>query len=113
MTYQFDEIVDRSQNYAAKFEGGRAALWHQRRDPPVDRRYGFPHGALHRGGHQGRADQGIFGYTWRTPRYFETIAAWQQKRNGWLPDMDKMAFAPGVVPGMRMMLTMFSQPGTR
>ena len=60
-----------------------------------------------------RANQGIFGYTWRTPKYFEAIAAWQQKRNGWLPDTEHMAFAPGVVPGMRMMLTMFTQPADK
>ena len=32
-------------------------------------------------------------YLW-TPKYFEAIAAWQQKRNGWLPDTEHMAFAP-------------------
>ena len=51
-------------------------------------------------------------YLW-TPKYFEAIAAWQQKRNGWLPDTEHMAFAPGVVPGMRMMLAMFTQPGDK
>ena len=30
-------------------------------------------------------------YLW-TPKYFEAIAAWQQKRNGWLPDTEHMAF---------------------
>lgn len=44
---------------------------------------------------------------------FEAIAAWQQKRNGWLPDTEHMAFAPSVVPGMRMMLAMFTQPGDK
>jgi cystathionine beta-lyase len=29
------------------------------------------------------------------------------------PDIDMMAFAPGVVPGIRMMLTMFTQPGDK
>ena len=60
-----------------------------------------------------RADQGIFGYTWRTPKYFEAVAGWQEKRNGWQPDVEKMAFAPGVVPSMRMVLTMFTQPGDK
>ena len=40
-------------------------------------------------------------------------SAWQQKRNGWLPDTEHMAFAPSVVPGMRMMLAMFTQPGDK
>lgn len=113
MTYQFDEIVDRSQNYAAKFE--EAVLHYGTNDviPLWIADMDFRTAPCIVEAIKARADQGIFGYTWRTPRYFETIAAWQQKRNGWLPDVDKMAFAPGVVPGMRMMLTMFSQPGDK
>lgn len=113
MAYNFDEIVDRSQNYAAKFEEAELhygtnnviPLWIADMDfrtaPCIVRAI------------KDRADQGIFGYTWRTPKYFEAVAAWQEKRNGWRPDIEKMAFAPGVVPCMRMILTMFTQPGDK
>ncbi len=89
MTYQFDEIVDRSQNYAAKFE--EAVLHYGTNDviPLWIADMDFRTAPCIVEAIKARADQGIFGYTWRTPRYFETIAAWQQKRNGWLPDVDK------------------------
>ncbi len=113
MQYNFDELVDRSQNYAAKFE--EAALHYGTNNviPLWIADMDFRTAPSIVEAIKARADQGIFGYTWRTPKYFEAIAAWQQKRNGWLPDTEHMAFAPGVVPGMRMMLSMFTNPGDK
>lgn len=113
MVYNFDEVIDRSQNYAAKFE--EAVLHYGTNDviPLWIADMDFRTAPCIVEAIQARAAQGIFGYTWRTPKYFEAVAAWQQKRNGWLPDVNKMAFAPGVVPGMRMMLNLFSAPGDK
>lgn len=113
MLYNFDKVVDRSENYAAKFQ--EAALHYGTNDviPLWIADMDFPTAPCIVQAIKDRADQGIFGYTWRTPKYFDSIAAWQEKRNGWLPNVDAMAFAPGVVPGMRMILTMFSQPGDK
>ena len=111
--YDFDAVVDRSQNYAAKVE--EAILHYGTNDviPLWIADMDFKTAPCIVDAIKARANQGIFGYTWRTPKYFEPIAAWQQKRNGWLPDTEHMAFAPGVVPGMRMMLTMFTQPADK
>ena len=113
MVYNFDEFVDRSQNCAAKFE--EAVLHYGTNDviPLWIADMDFRTAPCVVDAIKARADQGIFGYTWRTPKYFEAIAGWQNKRNGWLPDIGKMAFAPGVVPAMRMILTMFTQPGDK
>lgn len=113
MSYNFDEIVDRSDNYAAKFQEAELHYGTNNVIPLWIADMDFRTAPCIVEAIKERADQGIFGYTWRTPKYFEAIAAWQQKRNGWLPDTAKMAFAPGVVPGMRMVLTMFSQPGDK
>ena len=113
MSYNFDEIVDRSNNYAAKFQEAELHYGTNNVIPLWIADMDFRTAPCIVDAIRERADQGIFGYTWRTPKYFEAIAAWQQKRNGWLPDISKMAFAPGVVPGMRMVLTMFSQPGDK
>ena len=113
MSYNFDEIVDRSNNYAAKFQEAELHYGTNNVIPLWIADMDFRTAPCIVDAIKERADQGIFGYTWRTPKYFEAIAAWQQKRNGWLPDISKMAFAPGVVPGMRMVLTMFTQPGDK
>lgn len=113
MAYHFDEIVDRSQNYAAKFE--EAELHYGTNDviPLWIADMDFRTAPCIVEAIKARADQGIFGYTWRTPKYFEAVADWQDRRNGWRPDIERMAFAPGVVPCMRMILTMFTQPGNK
>lgn len=113
MAYNFDEIVDRSQNYAAKFE--EAELHYGTNDviPLWIADMDFRTAPCIVEAIKARADQGIFGYTWRTPKYFEAVAGWQEARNGWKPDLEKMAFAPGVVPCMRMILSMFTQPGDK
>jgi len=113
MRYDFDEIVDRSENYAAKYQ--EAELHYGTNDviPLWIADMDFRTAPCVVEAIQRRAQQGIFGYTWRTPRYFEDIAQWQSRRNGWLPDRDHMAFAPGVVPGMRMFLTLFTKPGAK
>lgn len=108
MKYNFDEINDRSNNYATKVEetvlhygtNDVIPLWIADMDfktaqPIID--------AI-----KERADQGIFGYTFRPEKYFETIAAWQEKRNGYKPDVNKMAFAVGVVPAIRLLVQLFT-----
>ena len=113
MQYDFDEMIDRSQNYAAKIEEAHLhygtndviPLWIADMDfrtaqPIID--------AIKK-----RADQGIFGYTYRPDAYFQTIADWQQERNGYMPDLSKMAFSSGVVPAMRMFLNLFTKPGDK
>ena len=113
MPYNFDEVVDRSQNYAAKFEEAELHYGTNQVIPLWIADMDFRTAPCVVEAIKERADQGIFGYTWRTPKYFESIAAWQQRRNGWLPDIGKMAFAPGVVPAMRMVLNLFTQPGDK
>lgn len=109
MHYNFDEVIDRSENYAAKFQeadlhygtNNVIPLWIADMDfktaqPIIE--------AIHK-----RADQGIFGYTYRPEEYFKAIANWQKKRNGYMPDIAKMAFTPGVVPGMRLLINLFTK----
>ncbi|PIE98809.1 MAG: cystathionine beta-lyase [Treponema sp.] len=108
MKYNFDEIIDRKENYSAKFEEAELhygtndiiPLWIADMDfktaqPIID--------AIIK-----RANQGIFGYTYRPDEYFECIAEWQEKRNSYKPKTSLMAFALGVVPVMRMILQMFT-----
>ena len=106
----FDRVVDRSNNFAAKVEesvlhygtNDLIPLWIADMDFPTAKPITD---AIIR-----RAQQGIYGYTYRPDAYFETIAAWQKRRNGWQADPAKMAFAPGVIPGMRLYLQLFTNP---
>ena len=83
MQYDFDKVVDRSSNHAAKYDERKKKfgtedvipLWVADMDlrtaqPIID--------AL-----KARAEEGIWGYTTRPDSYFQAIRDWQKRRNGW------------------------------
>ena len=100
MKYNFDEVIDRSQNRAAKYDErmkkfGREdviPLWvadmdFRTAEPIID--------AL-----KERAEEGIWGYTSRPDSYFEAIRGWQKRRNGWALKTEVMSWSPGVEPAL-------------
>lgn len=111
MQYDFDMIMDRSDNNSAKYDErlkkfGTAdvlPLWVADMDfktaqPIID--------ALEK-----KARQGIFGYTSRPSSYYEALAGWQQRRNGVSLDTNLLSFSPGVVPTLSAIVHQFSEPG--
>ena len=111
MTYDFDQIIDRSQNRSAKYdERGRVfgredviPLWVADMDfrtaqPIID--------ALKR-----RAEEGLWGYTTRPDSYFEAIRGWQKRRNGWDIDRSLMSFSLGVVQTISACVKLFTPEG--
>lgn len=108
MNYNFDEIIDRSKNHAAKYDErikkfgteDVIPLWIADMDfktaqPIID--------AL-----ESRAREGIWGYTSRDESYFEAYADWQKKRHGWKPDIKNMSYALGVVPSLSAIVKLFT-----
>ena len=93
MKYDFDQIIDRSQNHSAKYDervkkfgtDDVIPLWIADMDfktaqPIID--------AL-----AARAQEGIWGYTARPDSYFAAVRAWQKRRNGWDIDPALMSFS--------------------
>lgn len=100
MRYNFNEVIDRSNNYSAKYDElkkrfGREdiiPLWIADMDfkisqPIID--------AI-----KERADQGIFGYTSRPDSYFDSVCNWQKRHNNWEINRDLIGFNLGVVPAL-------------
>lgn len=111
MTYNFDEIVDRTHNDATKCDerikkfgtNDVLPLW----IADMDFRVATPiQDAL-----EAKAKQGIFGYVSRCDAYFESIKNWQKKRHGWEPDVSLMSFAVGVVPALSALVQQLAAPG--
>ncbi len=110
MKYNFDEIVDRTNNFSAKYDEREKKfgtedvlpLWIADMDfktaqPIID--------AL-----EERAKQGIFGYTYRPDSYYEAICQWQLKRNNRKINKAMISFSPGVVPSMSVIVREFTEP---
>jgi cystathionine beta-lyase len=111
MKYDFDKVLDRRGNHAAKYDerikkfgtDKVIPLWIADMDfmtaqPIID--------AL-----KARAEEGIWGYTSRPDSYFQAVQQWQKRRNGWEPDTALMSYALGVVQSLSAIVEIFTQPG--
>lgn len=109
MKFNFNEKVDRSKNHAAKWEemGGKFGsndllpMWIADMDiktaPEIVEAI------------KEKADQAIFGYVYRPASYYETAAAWCEKRFGYKIDPKTLIHSPGVVPSMNMLVKMLTK----
>ena len=113
MKYDFDKVVDRTGNRAAKYDERTKKfgtdqvipLWiadmdFQTAQPIID--------AL-----TARAQEGIWGYTSRPASYFQAICGWQQRRNGWTIDQNLVSWSLGVVPALSALVRLFTPDGSK
>ena len=111
MKYDFDAVIDRSENRSAKYDErikkfGTAdviPLWIADMDfrtaqPIID--------ALTE-----RAQQGLWGYTTRPESYFQAIRDWQKHRNNWEIDAKNMSYCLGVVQSIAVVIRLFTPQG--
>ena len=112
-TYDFDQIIDRRGTGALKLDVladryGRddlLPLWVADMDfetPPCVVE------ALRR-----RMEHPVFGYTVTPPDYWPAVRQWIADRHGWEVACDWMAYIPGIVKGIGMVLDVFTRPGDR
>ncbi|MHB9940354.1 cystathionine beta-lyase [Clostridium sporogenes] len=108
MKYDFDEIIDRSNNRAAKYDERMKKfgtnevipLWIADMDfriaqPIID--------ACKR-----KAKEGLWGYTSRPDSYFKSVQEWEKRRNKWDVDLSLMSWSLGVVPALSAIVKVFS-----
>ncbi|GAA0122812.1 PatB family C-S lyase [Clostridium faecium] len=113
MKYDFDEIIDRSNNRAAKYDERMKKfgtnevipLWIADMDfrtaqPIID--------ACKR-----KAEEGIWGYTSRPDSYFKSVQQWQKRKNQWDVDVSLMSWSLGVVPALSSIVKIFSNAGDK
>lgn len=113
MIYNFDEIVDRTHNNAAKYDerikkfgtDNVIPLWIADMDfrvaKPIEEALAY------------KARQGIFGYVSRPEEYWDALVRWQKKRNDWDVDRSLLSFSSGVVPSLAALVLQFSGEGER
>ncbi|BAQ13790.1 putative aminotransferase, classes I and II [Clostridium botulinum] len=113
MKYDFDEIIDRSNNRAAKYDervkkfgtSEVIPLWIADMDfrtaqPIID--------ACKR-----KAEEGVWGYTSRPDSYFKAVQEWEKRRNQWDVDVFLMSWSLGVVPALSAIVKIFSHTGDK
>jgi len=60
-----------------------------------------------------RAEHGIFGYTFHSEKYYNSIINWQLRRHNWKIEKEWIINIPGVVPGINFAIQTFTEPGDR
>ena len=58
-----------------------------------------------------RAEQGIFGYTYRPESYFEAMTAWYRRRHDWEIDCRWVVHSPAVVTTLSLLVEQMTAPG--
>jgi cysteine-S-conjugate beta-lyase len=58
-----------------------------------------------------RAEHEIYGYTFRSESYFQSIINWMKSRHNWEIQKGWISFSPGVVSALTFAIETFSEPG--
>jgi cystathionine beta-lyase len=104
MNYNFDTVIDRSNNFAAK--------WSE-----MDKKYGtndllpmwvadmdFKTAPCIIDALRERLEQGIYGYTTRPNSYNESIVNWLSRRYDWNIKSEWLVYSPGVIPTISILI---------
>ncbi|NLY81271.1 MAG: pyridoxal phosphate-dependent aminotransferase [Clostridiales bacterium] len=111
MKYNFDEIIDRKENRAAKYDERKKKfgtddvipLWIADMDfktaqPIID-------------SVKKRAEEGMWGYTSRPDSYFDAICDWKKRKHNWEIDKSLVSFSLGVVQTLAASVKILTKEG--
>lgn len=60
-----------------------------------------------------RSKHPIYGYTFRSDGYYQSIIDWQKKRYDWQLKKDWIVPTPGIVPSLNFLIQTFTKPGDK
>ncbi len=109
MKYNFDKLVDRSNNYAAKYDEREKNFGTSDLIPLWIADMDFETAKPIKDAILKRAEQGIYGYTSKPDSYYEAFCNWQKKRNNWNINKELVSFSPGVVPSLSVIVKEFTE----
>ena len=115
MKYNFDEVVDRTNHHSVKWDEMKTKFG----DIPnevlpmwiADMEFRSPKPVIE--AIKKAAKHGIFGYTSRPDSYYQAIIEWMERRHNWKVKKDWLAYSPGVVPALSLIIRAFCQPGDK
>lgn len=113
MKYNFDEIIDRSNNRSSKYDERKKKFGTEDLIPLWVADMDFKTAQPIIDACKKKAEEGIWGYTSRPDSYFEAVKEWEKKRNGWDVDPKLMSWSLGVVPAMAAIINIFSKKGDK
>ncbi len=58
-----------------------------------------------------RAAHSIYGYSFRSESYAQSVVDWVKRRHNWEIEKEWIVFSPGIVPALNLAVQAFTQPG--
>jgi len=111
MKYNFDKYIDRKGTDSVKYDLNQYLFGKEDVLPMWVADMDFEVPDFIREAIMERASHPVYGYTFRSPRFFEVAAEWQQKRHGWDISPETFSFSPGIVPALNLLVLEFTEPG--
>ncbi len=109
--YNFDEIVPREGTNCLKYDA-REMFFKSKDALPLwvaDMDFKTPDFIID--AIKKRVDHEIYGYTFRSESYYNSIIDWMKRRHKWTIQKEWISFSPGVVSGLTYCIDIFSKPG--
>ncbi len=104
MNYNFETLVDRSNNFSAKWSEMNKKYGSNDLLPMWVADMDFKAAPCIIDAMRERLEQGIYGYTTRPDSYNESIVNWAARRYGWEIKSDWLIFSPGVIPSISLII---------
>jgi cystathionine beta-lyase len=113
MKYDFDEVIDRTNYHSIKWDELQATFGVKDVLPMriADMEFRSPKPVIE--AIKKAAEYGIYGYTSRPLSYYQAIIDWMEKRYNWKIKKGWIAYSPGVVPALSLIIRAFCQPGDK
>lgn len=113
MNYNFDTIIDRSNNFAAKWSEMNKKYGTNDLIPMWVADMDFKAAPCIINALRNRLEQGIYGYTTRPNSYNESIVNWVSRRFGWNIKSEWLVFSPGVIPAISILIQELTNEGDK
>lgn len=113
MKYDFDQVIDRSENRSSKYDERVKKFGTDKVIPLWVADMDFRTAQPIIDACEKKAREGIWGYTSRPASYFEAVKGWEKRRNNWDVDTSLMSWCPGVVPALSVIVKLFSEDGDK
>jgi cystathionine beta-lyase len=113
MTYNFDEVIDRSGTSCVKWDFSEKFFEAENLLPMwvADMDFKTPDFIIE--AVKKRADHEVYGYTIRPESYYQSFIQWVNKLHGWSIKKDWILFSPGIVPAVNLAVMAYTKPGDK
>lgn len=104
MNYNFNEIVDRSNNFSSKWSEMEKKYGTNDLLPMWVADMDFKAAPCIIDSLKNRLEQEIYGYTTRPDSYNESIVNWLDRRHNWKIKSEWLIYSPGVIPAISLLI---------